>query len=378
MPDRPHISPEEIAKTNVVVNVFVDKKIPEVEMNLVAKADNHSRAFGMLNFGDAPDPGYTKQGRGGGEPVWTNNEYDFPHACALMYMRTGTRRFFDYMAVATSHWMDVDICHYSKDPLRLNGQWEHTNGHCKNGTMVCSHEWVEGLLDYYHLTGDRRAYNCAINIGHNVQALLETPMFRKSGEANARETGWALRTLAALYLETYDESWLVKCDWIVGHFKEWEEEYGHWLSPYTDNVSIRVPFMISIAIGSLIRYHRIKPNDDIKGMILRSVDDMIEHCILDNGLFYYKGIPSLMRNGNNTLTLEALTVAYELTGNTEYLRFGLPTFKASMNSAFASIGNKTKIGDAVISGNTGTKGFAQCFLPLTLFYKAASAEGLLS
>ena len=45
--------------------------------------------------------------------------------------------------------MDVDVCHYSDNPLRIGGQWEHTAGHCKNGIMVCSHEWVEGLIDYY-------------------------------------------------------------------------------------------------------------------------------------------------------------------------------------------------------------------------------------
>mgnify|MGYP000736048214 FL=1 len=33
---------------------------------------------------------------------------------------------------------------------------------------------------------------------------------------------------------------------------------------------------------------------------------------MDNGLFYYKELPSLARNGNNTLLLEALAIAYEL------------------------------------------------------------------
>ena len=377
IPCHPHLDPEDIKKAHVVTDVFVEEKKADVEISLIGKADNHSRAFGMLNFGDSPDLGYTKQGRGGGDVVWTNNEYDFPHACALMYMRTSTRRFFDYMCAAVGHWMDVDICHYSKDPLRIGGQWEHTNGHCKGGIMVCSHEWVEGLLDYYHLTGDERAYNCAIGIGHNVLKLLETPMFKHSGEANARETGWALRTLVALNIETHDPSWLVKCDWIVGHFKEWEDEYGHWLSPYTDNISIRVPFMISIAVGSLSRYYDICHREDIKFMILRAVDDMIDNCILDNGLFYYKGIDSLTRNGNNPLPLEALAIAYDLTGDAKYLRYGLPTFKMNQGGAIGGIGDKMKREDAVITTGPGTKGFAQAFLPIVRFYKAASEEKLL-
>ena len=78
--------------------------------------------------------------------------------------------------------------------------------------MVCSHEWVEGVIDYYHFTGDERGLETAISIGDNILRLLDTPMYAKPGEANARETGWALRALVALYVETGDDKWLAK--WI--------------------------------------------------------------------------------------------------------------------------------------------------------------------
>ena len=96
--------------------------------------------------------------------------------------------------------MDVDVCQYSKNPLRIGGQWEHTAGQCKNGKMVCSHEWVEGVIDYYHFTGDERGLETAISIGDNILRLLDTPMYAKPGEANARETGRALRALVPLYV----------------------------------------------------------------------------------------------------------------------------------------------------------------------------------
>lgn len=44
-------------------------------------------------------------------------------------------------------------------------------------------------------------------------------MYQVPGEANARETGWALRTLTALYVETNDNKWLVKCDWIIDNLR---------------------------------------------------------------------------------------------------------------------------------------------------------------
>lgn len=378
MPDRPYVLPEVFKEAKVSMDVFPEKIDDDVENALIEKCDGHSRCYGMLNWGDTPDSGYTDQGRGNGEQVWSNNEYDFPHSCALLYMRTGVRRFLDYVLVTASHWMDVDVCHYSNDPLRIGGQWEHTNGHCKNGIMVCSHEWVEGLFDYYHFSGDERGYETAIGIGENVLRLLETPMFAHTGEANARETGWALRTLTALYVETHDEKWLQKAEWIIDNFKAWEEEYGNWLAPYTDNTTIRVGFMISVAVGSLMRYYRVFPREDIKNMILRAVDDLLDNCMLPNGLFYYKELPSLNRLGNNALLLESLSIAYELTKDARYLVPGKRTFAKAINkSAGKIVGKKQIFGDAVIGAGGGTKNFAQSFIPLITYYKAASENDLL-
>ncbi len=380
MPNKPSVSPRVFEESCVEPDIFTEKKLVPMEMFLQSRADEHMRCYGMLNWGDSPDMGYTAQGRGNGELVWTNNEYDFAHACALMYERTGIRRFLDYMLVSGRHWLDVDICHYSSDPLLLNGQWEHTNGHCKNGKIECSHQWVEGLLDYYHFTGDDDALQAAIEIGKNDLRLLEKPEFQHAGETNARETGWALRAFVALYQETYDETWLEKCDWIVSHFEAWEQRYGLWLSPYTDNTQIRVVFMISIAVASLMRYYRVRPQEKIRAMILKAVDDLLQNARLDNGLFYYKELPSLKRFGNNPIILEALTIAYELTGEVRYLEAGLPTlrFIYSRGAQGSGSGQKKIVGDTVTTGGTGTKGFAQMMIPVTTFYAACMKEDILA
>lgn len=378
MPDRPYLAPEVHKASGVWLDVFADKLDIDVEQSLVGRGDGHCRAYGMLNFGDSYDSGYTAQGRGGGDLVWCNNEYDYPHACALLYVRTGIRRFLDYNIASCSHWMDVDVCHYHTDPLYIGGQWEHTGGHCKNGVMVCSHEWVEGLLDYYHFTGDERGLETALGIGDNVLRLLNTPLYAKVGEANARETGWALRTLTALYVESRDEKWLVKCGPILNDFKVWEEQYGYWLAPYTDNTLVRVGFMISIAVGSVMRYYREFPDPELKAMMLRAVDDLIENCYMEKlGCFYYKELPSLNRLGNNLLLLEALAIAYELSGDAEYLKPGIETFKKAIHSPNpGAVGGKKIVNDAVVVGTASSKNFAQSMIPLATYYRAVSESGL--
>ncbi len=377
MPYRPYVSPSIHKEAGVFPDIFMDKISFDVERNLVARADGHCRALGMLNFGDSYDANYTAQGRGGGKLVWCNNEYDYPHACALLYARTGIRRFLDYNIASASHWMDVDVCHYHKDPLYIGGQWEHTAGHVINGVMVCSHEWVEGLLDYYHFTGDERGLETAVGIGESVLRLLDMPMYAKPGEANARETGWALRTLTALYVETHDKKWLSKCDKILNDFKLWEEQYGHWLAPYTDNTIIRVGFMISVAVGSLMRYYKHFPDQELKDLILRAVDDVIENCYVKEwGIFYYKELPSLNRLGNNTLLLEALTAAYDLSGDKRYLEYGIETFKKAIADTPSYSSSKRHEDDAVLVGNMSSKNFAQSMIPIAGFYRAMTEAGM--
>ncbi len=375
-PDRPILDSSVYQKANIYERIFTDKKIPEVERVLINMADRRGKAYGILHWGDAPDSGYTEQGRGNGAPVWTNNEYDFPHAAMQMYARTGERRMLDYMLVAARHWLDIDICHYSQDVLRQGAQIEHSAHHI-TGPVEISHEWVEGLFDYYHQTGDFFAYQAAIHIGKNILRWLEEPRYHKKGEINARETGWALRSLVALYKETYDVSWLEKADFIVGHFEQWKELYGEWLAPYTDHIVIRVPFMISIAVGSLMRYYHVNPQEKIKKMILDAIDDMVENCVLDNGLFYYKEFPSLRRLGNNTIVLEALVYAYELTGDKRYLEIGIPTFESYLKKSLGLPQHKKKVGDAVILSGQGPKGFAQSFYPVVSYYVTGMKAGIL-
>lgn len=379
LPDRPLIESSVYEEANVFADIFLEdsKKDYEVEMAFIRKMDIRGKAYGMLHFGDAPDSGYTEQGRGNGELVWCNNEYDFPHTAMLMYARTPMRRYLDYLLVAARHWMDIDVCHYSTDKYRMGGQIIHSAKHI-SGKAEISHEWVEGLFDYYHMTGDKYAYDCAIEIGKNVKLNLTLPKYHKKGEINARETGWALRTLVAVYIETNDEYWLEEAEFIIGHFESWKERYGEWLAPYTDHTVIRVPFMISIAVASLMRYYNIRPEEKIKKMILDAVDDMVDNCVLDNGLFYYKELPSLSRLGNNTTVLEALTYAFNFTKDKKYIEAGRKTFQNYVNDPAHGnyVSGKKIFGDAVVISSNSPKGIAQSFFPVVNYYVTAQRAGI--
>ena len=380
MPDRPMLSPAVYRQAGVFEDIWPAHNVPRVERLLIDLADQRTRGYGLLNWGDGPDAGYTNQGRGQGEIVWTNNEYDLPHAALLMYARCGERRMLDTMLAAAEHWMDVDVCHFSRDPLRHQGQIVHSARHATSGVSV-SHEWVEGLLDYYHQTGEPFAYHTALGIGENVLRHLERPALRKPAGSSARETGWALRTLVALYVETHDGKWLAPAEFIVGQFEAWQAEHGAWLAPYTDHTLARVPFMIAVAANSLMRYHRVRPEQRVGDMIVAAMRDLIDNCLMPDGRFYYKELPSLQRRGAGALVLEALAHAHEISGDVQFLQAGLPTFELLVQGDWMQrgySGPKFIAGDAVIvPDGPGPKAFAAMFAPTMVFYRAATQAGLL-
>lgn len=374
MCDLPILDSKIYEATNMYEDVFTKDEDDEVEEFFVNMADAKGCTFGMLNYGDVYDKGYTGQGRGQSHLVFANNEYDYPYNAFLIFIRNGNRRFFDYFSASARHMIDIDICHYSDDIYRLGGLIEHSRLHT-TGKVMLSHEWVKGLIEYYHMTGDYFAKKCFLGIGENILRNLTLPFYNSGFLSNARESGWALCALVALYEETFDNRYLKACDNIVAHFVKWQEVYGTFLAPYTAHTTIRVPFMISVACNSLYSYYRLNKSEVIKNLILTATDDLIENALLKNGLFYYKELPSLQRNGNNVIILETLSICYNLTGDRKYLEAGRKTFDKALKKEFP-FSSKAFIDNVVLMQGTGTKLFAQSYYPLLKYYNVCVAEGV--
>ncbi len=375
LPDMPTLETEVYKKVELVDHLFTDEKSDEIEVFLVNMADSKGASFGALHFGDVYDSNYTEQGRGSGHLVFTNNEYDYPYISYLMYLRNGTRRFYDYFSAGIRHMIDVDICHYSEDPLRQDGLIEHSANH-STGPVELSHMWLRGLICYYHETGDRFAKEAFMKMGDNILRSLNRPEIKEGYDYNVRETGWALFALTALYEETNDKKYLEASSEIVGHFIKWKENYGALVAPYTDHTTIRVPFMIAVACNSLYSYYRITKDEAVKDLIIFSMDDLIENAMLDNGYFYYKELPSLQRIGNNVIILETLATCYSMTNDIKYLKAGLNTFKSELKKDF-KVASKISIDGVVVLKGAGTKHFAQAFYPVVKFYNFAKKSKLM-
>ena len=325
IPDVPRIDPAWFARARVWdEHVFEGPRSRRMEAALYDTLDNRPVGMGIWNFGDEVEWGYTGQGRGRDQVVWLNNEYDFAHQCFVAWARSGERRFLDYGRVNALHWHDVDIAHVSADARRFQGHISHSARHVTGGVSP-SHQWVEGLMDAYHLLGDRAAREAALGTGENILRALQRDS--KPGASSTRDTGWALRALLALYRETGDAKYLPPCRRIAELFKAWHREYPGLLSPYTDHSLVRVGFMNALTLVSLARYYEYFPDEELKRVILAETDELVQHTRNLNGLFFYKELPSLQHQGATPLVLQALGYAYLLSGERRYIEAGLTEFE---------------------------------------------------
>jgi hypothetical protein len=382
LPDRPALSRAWFRENNPWLEDFFPSRLPDRLITFLNQLhDGRPKALGLFHFGDAPDAGYTAQGRGHGHTVWVNNEYDRPHACALYYALTGQRRVLDSALVSARHWLDIDLCHYDPDPLIDGGLKIHTRYHV-TGSVTPSHEWTEGFLDYYFLTGRSEALDAARSVAENILRHLARPHMQRPGATSVREGGWALRALVGMALGTGEERWREAARRLITMYLDWFEAFGALLAPYTSHSMPRVPFMISLTVNSFARYLLIEPEGElaerVKGLIVATVDDMLAHCMGPDGIAYYKELPSLRRTAPTYHLLEALTHAYRITGDAHYLKVATRQFAAMSQETGTRL--RPKFADdsgAVIDGEGGGRIFADKYTSLLLYAGAATAAGML-
>jgi hypothetical protein len=382
LPDRPALPAAWFRENNPWLADFFPENVPDRLLTYLSRLhDGRPKALGMFHFGDAPDAGYTNQGRGRGKNVWVNNEYDRPHACALYYALTGQRRVLDSGLVSARHWLDVDLCHADPDPLVDGGLKIHTRYHV-TGKVTPSHEWTEGFLDYYFLTGRQEGLEGARSVAENILRHLERPRMQEPGATSVREGGWAMRALIGMWIGTGEERWRTEARKLARLYLDWFEGYGALLAPYTSHSMPRVPFMISLTVNSFARYLLIEDDPElvsrIEQLIVETVDDMLEHCLGPDGVAYYKELPSLRRVAPTQHFLEALAHAYRITGEVHYLEAATRQF-AAMDKDIPVRRRAKYVDDsgAVIDNEGGGRIFADKYTSLIIYAGSASSQGLL-
>jgi hypothetical protein len=374
LPDLPSLPRAWYRDNNPWVEDAFPAQIPDrVLYRFTRLHDSRQVSLGMFHFGDAPI-GVAPDGT----VSWLNNEYDRTHNCYLFYALTGERRALEAARTAARHWLDVDYCRRSDNPLRQGGLVKHCRGHVlgsgPTGNVIPSHQWVDGFLDYYHLTGRREALDAARSIVEISLHQLTIPNLHTS----AREAGWALRAAVTMGLETHEEHYRTKARQIVDRYLKWQQDLGGMLAPYTSHSLPRVPFMIGVATNSLARYLRLDDDPEVQALVIETAGDLLENGLDPSGITYYKELPGLRAPAANGQCLETFTIAYHLTGDGRFLKQAGRLFAVSFENLSQVPSTPRRFLEeegAIIGGGMG-RVFSALYPSLITFVSAASPEVL--
>jgi hypothetical protein len=126
--------------------------------------------------------------------------------------------------------MEVDFCEFSTNKRQDGGLIAHTVNHFE-GMAYPSHQWVEGILAYYYLTGDPRARRTIVRVGDHYVWWADNMM--DTIALDGREAGMPLVNLAAVHHLTGEQKYLDAAYKIIDVFhKKHFEQHGELRYPY--------------------------------------------------------------------------------------------------------------------------------------------------
>ena len=325
-PVRPVCSPKYYAACRAFGRIFpTSRKYYGLESLIATGLRQRPVGTGEMHYGDEPNLGYTYDDRGHGELVWTNGEYDTPRMLIMQYARTSNRSWFEAAEAAAWHWMDIDFIRRSPNPRWTGGIACHEGDHRVAAYAGPSHEWAEGLIDYYHLTGWREALEIAESVGDNVCRYIEDGEFDRVGTYALRELGWGLTTIAACLRATNKNRYRETGMRAVRILRRWADELGGFREAHNYNgpgatselqpLTLQRDSFVSLTLNGLNRFYMASGEEEAKDLFLRETKAQLE---------WFQSPAGWAEQRETKLpNLEAFGYAYLYTGDYAYLEAGL-------------------------------------------------------
>jgi hypothetical protein len=247
-----------------------------------------------------------------------------------MYLRSGERRYWSRAASAALHTADIDVVHSStRTPVEVGGVRIHGPNHVQynaeaiKGSSVCpNHEWVEGLLMTYHLTGDTRYRDLSAGVADHILRAIDAgwigPVYNAKWNG-ARNLGWPLLILGVMYDETRDPRYLDGARKIIASLKEIQMENGSFpitIGPYR----AAAPLHNTIVMEALGRYHQFTNDPEAKIIFMKCIDSTLRDLSFPDGELIYITHPDY-RSGYTSMPWGGFHFGYLFTGDRKYLEY---------------------------------------------------------
>ncbi len=296
--------------------------------------------YGILGHGDtglvSPE----------GVTLTTDNVgYDHLRSVLRQWLRRGEQTLYWQAEAMAHHFMEVDVIHHTTVfPLRQGGPrpiWQQFHAYRSTARDAQSqpgtdHTWFGGLLDFYYVTGYRRALEIVEELGGYCARTRQrqswdsmTPERRDAWEdprvaagSSPRKAGWALTGMADLYEVKPDPALAGEMRAMVRVFANWQEDSGAFRSQFGAFARGTQGFMVAAILTGLQRTWELLGDELAKGLCIRGCRHLAREAVNVDGLMYYK--ESAINQGgpqtSNLLNLRPMVFAYEQTGDRDLLR----------------------------------------------------------
>lgn len=270
----------------------------------------------ILNYGDKWTPV-----RGG---QWWNNEMDEGFGLILQMIRSGNPRIMKEIEPIIHHMIDVDTVHDAGRKWRIGGQRYHSAWHGALCAPPLCHQWLEGPLFFYLLTGYQRAEEIALARADHFCRAIDSGFHRQKGLPRAQ--GWPMIALSRMYDCYRDERYVRACEKLIDWLETWYEQDGGFVSqthtPAGGRKRVASPPMYGIVCTALMRYHRVTGNKRAMGLLQTAADDVCKPGMVTPAGFFLK-TNSMFRDYYCLLPnflFEPLAYVTQETGDKRYAR----------------------------------------------------------
>ena len=281
------------------------------------------KQYGMENFGDDT----FEWGYGPVYTFWSNQEDDRTHGMLMQYVRSGDSRWWALGEQAARHYRDVDCIAASPGyPGKLGGPIHHNSRHFVTKGWVADHtyssagtghSWIEGLIDYWLLTGDPLAGEAAVRMGDWYVDKVDAFSFGAGGQE--RGQGWTLTALTSIYRATWDRRYLDAAGRVQDWINAWQDPIRGVISvPISEQPSYEggTTFMHGIVAHGVARLYEATGNPTTLGSLRGLSEWIVTEPMGPPGRFWYKQAPSCKTSyGYNGKAMTATSYYYEFTGD---------------------------------------------------------------
>jgi len=318
---------------------FRPERYPSLERRLRDQTVQmrNARSLGMLDYGDFVNPGSGSQGG-----FSLNNEHDRLHGLLLQYLRSSERIPWQLAESIAWHVADVDIVHYTtRSPLERGGQRIHGPGHIQydaegypDVSAVPSHMWTEGLLEYHYLTGHPHFREIALGIGECFLRMVEAGWCRPpyhSSWHSARDSGWPLIGMAAVYEATGDERYRRAMRQIFEALRQAQHDNGGWPIELFFHLGFS-PLHLGICLTGLARYHEVCGDEEVLPVFLKGMEFLAGDAMrFPDGAWAYVTAPEYRSTYSSDIPLEPFGYAYWLTRDPRLIAAALRGWTGSLD-----------------------------------------------